>query len=302
MINNKDIQKQNKNVDYKDKTNNEFSVNNNLDNGRSIEKQIAIVFLKTFSIILVLIFATIFYSCIFAPKAVSNFANELGMKKTSLYFAKIQYSRDKDINSLYSVINKSIAINSYDDIEKYIGKLFEYENYYDFILFIESENIARVVNDKNEPNKIPLMISFANEDMYLKNKYVQSLVVNDKINLAIEFSQKDLSLNSDEFVLGNRIYWSFTYLFNKNNELDFLDEELKNKIVLFTDNLYNCYLSNKEIFQDLTAVQQFDYFVLENTLKRIYTDMLRLKDKVVFDTLSYDEIIERIDILNNVEE
>ena len=302
MINNKDIQKQNKNVDYKDKTNNEFSVNNNLDNGRSIEKQIAIVFLKTFSIILVLIFATIFYSCIFAPKAVSNFANELGMKKTSLYFAKIQYSRDKNINSLYSVINKSIAINSYDDIEKYIVKLFEYENYYDFILFIESENIARVVNDKNEPNKIPLMISFANEDMYLKNKYVQSLVVNGKINLAIEFSQKDLSLNSDEFVLGNRIYWSFTYLFNKNNELDFLDEELKNKIVLFTDNLYNFYLSNKEIFQDLTAVQQFDYFVLENTLKRIYTDMLRLKDKVVFDTLSYDEIIERIDILNNVEE
>ena len=273
---------------------------NTLNNGRTIEKQIAVVFLKTFSIILALIFACIFYMCIFAPRLVSNVSNELGMKKVSLYFAKVQYNRDNDINSLYTVINKSIAINSYDDISKYTKILFDEPNYYDFIAFIEAENIEKVANEADSSNVISLMISFANEDMYLKNKYVHSLIMNEKFDEAVEFAFNDFGLNNENFELNSRIHWCFTFIFENCIDFEFLTTDRKNNIVTFTNMLYNKYVDSEANFESLETSQKFNFFVLQNTLKRIYNDMIGLKDKVIFDNLSYDEIENRINILNNV--
>ena len=55
-----------------------------LSNGRSIEKQILVVFLKTLCIVLAVLIIAILSICLFAPKFASNISNELGMKKVSL--------------------------------------------------------------------------------------------------------------------------------------------------------------------------------------------------------------------------
>ena len=271
---------------------------NTLNNGRSIEKQIGIVFVKTFSIILVLIFATIFYMCIFAPRLISNVSNELGMQKVSLYFAKVQYSRDKDINSLYTVINKSIAINSYNDISKYTKMMFEQPNYYDFITFIEAENMKRVAENASATDVVSLMISFANEDMYLKNKYVHSLVVNNQYDDANNFAVEDFNENNDSFTLGDRIHWCFSHIFTSETNFDFLNTEIKNNIEVITNNMYDIYINNEQNFDNLSTTEKFNFFVLGNALKKIYADLLNLENNVSFDSLSYDDIKNRIKSLN----
>lgn len=271
-----------------------------LSNGKSIEKQIASVFGKTIGIVLVLLLAFVIYTSLFFPKTMSNITANLGCKNVSLYFAKVQYSRDKNINSLYTVVNKSIELNSYGNIEKYLEKLLNHEHYVNFIAFIENENLNSVSQNPPSFKTISLMISVSNEDMYLKNKYVESLIKNKKINKAESFSLIDFSSNNSSFEIGDRICWSFSHLFSTSTSFDFLTEQARTNIANFVNSLYEKYLENDSIFSQLNATQQFDFLVLENTLKRILGDLLLLEEtQLTFPNLSFDEIKAKLTQLNS---
>lgn len=275
--------------------------NQKLANGRSIEKQILVVFSKTLAIIFVLIFAFVFYASIFFPQSMAKITNSLGMKNVSLYYSKMQYGRDKNINSLYMVINKSIDLKKYANIEKYCEKLFAMQNYYDFISYVETQNINDVLYDKNSNvDKINIMISLSNEDMYLKNKYVDALIHKNKVEQAFEFAKSDLQTLDSVLTLQSRLHWCYSNLFLLN-DLQFLDEYQRTLIEKYVNNAYNLYSSTD--FDNLSGVDSFNYVVLENTLKRSLNDLLKLKDKnIVFDNLSYDEINDMIKALNGGEE
>lgn len=271
--------------------------NENLTNGRSIEKQILVVFSKTIAIVLVLMFATVFYASIFSPQSMAKFTGSLGMKNASLYYSTVQYNRDKNINSLYIVINKSIELKKYKNIEKYCVKLFEKQDYYDFIAYVETKNINDVVNgNSSNIDKINLMISLSNEDMYLKNKYVDALVHRNKVQQAFEFAKNDLQSLDSKLTLQSRLHWCYSNLFLLD-DLQFLDDNQRILIENYVKNAYSLY--NSTNFNDLSGVDSFNYVVLGNTLKRSLNDILKLKDKnVVFDNLSYDEIKSMIKVLN----
>ena len=270
-----------------------------LNNGRSIEKQIGVVFLKTLGVLIALIIVVVLFISLCFPRTMSNFTSWLGMEKTSLYFAKVQYERDDDINSLYTVINKAIALNAYDDLEKYSAELFEKPNYYDFIAFIEAENMNAIAQSGNTDNAITLMISLANEDMYLKNRYVLSLIENGKVQEAIAFAQQDFALNDSDLTLNSRLHWAYTYLIAPSNDLSFLDASTCQDIVEFTNLAYELYIECDANYQNLQTAEQFNFFVLQNTLKRIYNELISLKNTTIaFDGLSYDEIEARIKVLN----
>jgi len=272
-----------------------------LRNGRSIEKQILVVFSKTLAVVFVLIFAFIFYASIFSPQSMAKFTGSLGMKNASLYYSTVQYKRDKNINSLYIVINKSIELKKYNNIEKYCDILFEKQDYYDFIAYVEAKNINDVANGNSSSiDKINLMISLSNEDMYLKNKYVDALIHKNKVEQAFEFAKSDLQTLDTTLMLQSRLHWCYGNLFLLN-DLQFLDENQRTLIENYVNNAYNLYSSTD--FDNLTGVDSFNYVVLENTLKRSLNDLLKLKDKnIVFDNLSYDEINDMIKVLNGGEE
>ncbi len=275
--------------------------NENLTNGRSVEKQILVVFSKTITIVLILMFAAVFYASIFAPQSMAKFTGSLGMKNASLYYSTVQYNRDKDINSLYIVINKSIELKKYKNIEKYCEKLFEKQDYYDFIAYVETKNINDVTNGNSSSiDKINLMISLSNEDMYLKNKYVDALIHRNKVQQAFEFAKNDLQTLDSELTLQSRLHWCYSNLFLLN-DLHFLDESQLILIENYVKNAYNLY--NSTNFDDLSGIDSFNYVVLGNTLKRSLNDILKLQDKnIVFDNLSYDEIKNMIKVLNGVGE
>lgn len=272
-----------------------------LRNGRSVEKQILVVFSKTLAVVFVLIFAFIFYASIFSPQSMAKFTGSLGMKNASLYYSTVQYKRDKNINSLYIVINKSIELKKYNNIEKYCDILFEKQDYYDFIAYVEAKNINDVANGNSSSiDKINLMISLSNEDMYLKNKYVDALIHKNKVEQAFEFAKSDLQTLDSALTLQSRLHWCYGNLFLLN-DLQFLDENQRTLIENYVNNAYNLYSSTD--FDNLSGVDSFNYVVLENTLKRSLNDLLKLKDKnIVFDNLSYDEINDMIKVLNGGEE
>lgn len=262
-----------------------------LKNGRSIEKQIGVVFGKTLSIILVLIFAFILYASLFTPRTMANITAKLGMDSVSLYYSKVQFKRDKNINSLYIVVNKAIAQKKYKDTEKYLKKLFAMPNYDDFILFIESENLENVSKEANF-DTISLMISVANEDRYLKNKYVESLIKNDMMSSAHEFAYADLCENGDTFTLGARIHWCYTYLIAECTDFAFMNVETTTKIGEVVNMLYGAFIENDKKFDDLTTTQQFDFLVLRYTLQRIVSDISLIIDEVNFENLSSAQLKE----------
>ena len=273
------------------------SKNGNLTNGRSIEKQILVVFSKTLAIIFVLIFAFIFYASIFAPLTMAKFTGSLGMKNASLYYSTVQYRRDKNINLLYIVINKSIELKKYKNIEKYCEDLFEKQEYYDFIAYVETKNINDVANSNSSNiDKINLMISLSNEDMYLKNKYVDALIHRNKVEYAYEFAKNDLQSLDVVLTLQSRLHWCYSNLFWLN-DLKFLDESQRILIENYIRNAYELYKSTK--VEDLSGIDNLNYVVLENTLKRSLNDILRLENKgIVFDSLTYVEAREMIKTLN----
>lgn len=274
--------------------------NHNLDNGCSIEKQILVVFSKTIAIILVLCFATVFYLSLFAPNTMAKFTYDMGMKNVSFYYSKVQYLRDNNINSLYTVVNKSIELKKYKDIEKYCNQLFSRQNYYDFVTFIENENIISVgTSDNGSFDKLNLMISMANEDMYLKNKYVGALIMNGKTSEALEFANLDFSMLTHPITLQSRIHWCYTNLFLLD-DIAFLDDEQKSRILAYINEAYSLYLTTD--YDTLDVNNKFNYAILENTLKRNLNDLLNLQNKgVMFSDLSYDDIKNMIKVLNGGE-
>ena len=271
-----------------------------LDNGRSIEKQILVVFAKTLALIVTLVFAFVYFASIFAPQTMASIAGSLGMKGTSLYYSKVQYSRDKNINSLYIVISKAIDLKKYDDIEKYCKQLFEKQNYYEFINYVETKNINDVTNGgSSNIDKINLMISLSNEDMYIKNKYIEALIHNQKIEQAFVFAKNDLMMTDNTLTLQSRLHWCYSNLLTLN-DLNFLDVDQLNLIEKYIKNAYALYHNTN--YEELSGIDSFNYVVLENTLKRILNDVKNLKNKnIVFDNLTYDEINDMIKTLNEVE-
>lgn len=267
-----------------------------LGNGRSIEKQIAVVFAKTLSIILVLMFAAVFYLSLFAPSVMASATSSVGMKNASFYYSKVQYARDDNINSLYTVVNKAIELNKSRDVEKYCEKLFARENYYDFITYIENENIISVgTSDNTNADKINLMISLANEDMYLKNKYIGALLANGKTSKAYEVAYADLLSVDKPLVLTSRVHWCYSNLATLNGPA--LTTEQQTTVQEYVENAFNLYSSTN--YNSLDSNGKFNYAVLENSLKRILNDIKRFKSHgATFSGLTDENIETMITTLN----
>ena len=96
--------------------------------------------------------------------------------------------------------------------------------------------------------------------------------------------------------LQSRLHWCYSNLFLLN-DLKFLDESQRILIENYIRNAYELYKSTK--VEDLSGVDNLNYVVLENTLKRSLNDILRLENKgIVIDSLTYVEVREMIKTLN----
>ena len=165
----------------------------------------------TFCTLLTIAVVTFSLLCLCSPKSIAQFSASLGLNRAETYFYTVDYSRHGDIDSLYKVVVNNYNLKNYEKVERYYERLESHDRYEELICFINSQNI-------NVSASKLAKSALLNEDNYLKNRYVISLINNGKVDKAFTYAVEHFK-NYKDYTLDN----SGTYLFynlvslNKND-------------------------------------------------------------------------------------
>lgn len=138
-----------------------------------------------------------------APKKLAKFAYNCNMENYALKLYKRDYKKSGDINTLYTILCIEIKHENDAEIVSNFEEFYKNPNYYDFVEKVNEENLKA---DTNELVKASLL----NEDNYLKNKYIKSLIATNKIDKAFDFACEDaFILNPTYNNFGNYLFDGF---------------------------------------------------------------------------------------------
>ncbi len=212
----------------------------------------------TASVVALLIVVACALLAIFSPLTYANFITAIGFKNAGLISYAQNYSKTEDIDDLYLLINKSISASNYEYQIRYIPELLEKDNYLSFVQFVQTTNIAKC------SSKLQLLY-IANEDNYLKSKYVYALCHNNMKQQALEFALDDLS-SSRVDILGDRVNFVLSAY------IDCLKESEYITLSSSVSSIYDYYLSLCSLYneQDIRAESVTE-------LSRFYTAILASK-------------------------
>ena len=196
--------------------------------------------LATIILIVIVYFIVGALSPISLAKMYENVNSNISIK----YYIK-NYEKNKNINNLYAVVDKSISMDKDDVLIEYYPLLLQDEGYTELI-----NNVNELNYDENASVKQNLFLS--NEDNRLKTRYVSALSEQDTIK-AFEFAYDDFKNNTDNFAfIGLRnVIESIISMFDSNvvngivnrfNDLiDEYDTIKNNQDISTYEKAYQCY-------------------------------------------------------------
>ena len=126
-----------------------------------------------------------------SPITLAKMYEHLNSSTSIKYYIK-NYEKNKTINNLYAIVDKSIAFENNDVLLEYYPMLLEEDGYESLITKVNELNY-----DKNASIKQNLFLY--NEDNRLKTRYVTALSKDDYLE-AFEFAYKDFLTNEQNFV------------------------------------------------------------------------------------------------------
>ena len=150
---------------------------------------------------IVLIFGGVWLTFAFAfPGKLADFAYARNMDGYATKLYTRDYNKSKDINSLYMALNLNIKHEKHELVVSEFEELYKSPYYEDFIKEVNSSNL-------NLNEKPIVKASLLNEDNFLKNKYIKSLVALGETNKAFDFAKVDrLNLNPTFEDFGNYLF------------------------------------------------------------------------------------------------
>ena len=241
----------------------------------------------TTSILVLLTTLVVVLCAILVPRVYGDFITALGFKNAGLVSYEYNYHKTNDINDLYYLNMKSILA----DNDKYIKKSYELlsseADYFDFIEFVEQENINASISKMS-------MIFVSNEDDYLKGNYVQALYnLGEQGAFLYAYNDLKATVVTDiearyNFVLGYYITIADSSDIQKNiTEQVAVDiENYKNQLL----NLYNSY-------DGVDEVEKYRLSVINYRIINILSSM-----KKINETLGYYELQELDDLARQLSE
>ncbi len=185
---------------------------------------------------IVLVFVAIVSSVwlIFAnvePEKLGNMMYKLNWNSYALKLYERDYKKSGNIDSLYMALNISIKLENDDKVIQNFEKFYANENYLSYTHFVNNENLKQNVNPV-------IKATIINEDNYLKNSYIQSLLNKHNDQTAFNFALADgLKANPTYNDLGN-------YLFANFCKKDNIDRFYKNFLNNYDGNGGNILLAN----------------------------------------------------------
>lgn len=184
----------------------------------------------------------------------ANILFSVGLKNASLISYSAHYHKTKEIDDLYLLIGKSIMAKNNEYQIKYIPELFSKEGYEFFVAQVENKNISKSTTRQ-------AVLYVANEDEYLKGKYVVALYDLEMKSQALSYSINDMkNVQVDE--LGDRLCFALGYYFNNMNETEYSD------VAVYVEDIYDYYkeikavYDNYDIFDENTELVNF-YLALQ---------------------------------------
>ena len=147
-------------------------------------KIIAKTALITFLAIIVLIGAVGGMFIWLAPETVAKSCESLGFDSLSLKMYERTYKKDKTINNLHRVVDKSILFGGDETLLKYYP---EFESHKDYEKFIQALDEANY----DENAKVIVNLKLSNEGNRLKTRYVSALAKDD-FEKAFTYAANDL--------------------------------------------------------------------------------------------------------------
>lgn len=140
--------------------------------------------LITFLSIVLVLGATFGGLVLFAPKFVAEKSENLGLNNLAIAMYERDYKKNTSVKTLYTLVDKGATFGYDNVVVKYGAKLFENENYFEYISAIDEANF-----DENE--KVLVNLKLSNADNRLKTKYVKSLAKTD-FDSAFDYARLDL--------------------------------------------------------------------------------------------------------------
>ena len=224
----------------------------------------------------------------FSPVTLARVASSLGLDNTSIFYYELAYDKSEDINDLYNLLNKTIAVSNEEKIINNFELLYNNgsQNYYNFIAYINQFNLNSTTNNN-------LKLYLTNEDARLKSRYVTALTRQNFNSVAINFALADLN-NENITSINSPINFIINAYFSELISIDASNEfytQLENYVIgtdpaiNLIDISCNFYNNTKIIYLNelnLLASQadRFNMAVFANSLIKIASTLKTLSTKV----------------------
>ena len=219
------------------------------------------------------------------PATLGNLAYKINLNSYALKLYERDYKKSGNIDSLYMALNIAIKIDDDDKVIALYDKFYANENYMSYMHFVNGENMKENV-------KPVIKATLINEDNYLKNCYIQSLLDKHNDTTAFNFALNDgLNMSPEYNNLGN-------YLFDNFCRKDNIDRFYFNFVNNYEDNDGNILLANLYLYMSAVDVEfcnmQFStenevyIWAMGNRILQVGKNILALSEKTGVGTIQIE--------------
>ncbi len=258
----------------------------NKENESSVNKVIIKYSLNTLLVMVVFSLIAVFAITLIYPKQVASFSYNQGWSVMAEHYYIKAYEKNSSVDNLYNAVIISATNNSSENIVKYYEKLLKHEELNELMQNVNAGTEQLIVSN---PSNIKALSLLLNEENYLNNKYVSSLVGLDELDKAFSFAKNNLVLgevllkNNNSFLFRSLITpknlnnAEFRLALTNSNELE--NSVIENISVIF-ENYYNLInISNQKLENDELTLIDYAYLLKAiETFKQIAAVLSEFND------------------------
>jgi hypothetical protein len=210
-----------------------------------------------------------------APATIAHFAYGINWNSYAFILYEKDYELNKDINSLYMALNISIKLNNDDKVIELYEKFINNSEYSNFIAYVNEGNLKLDIDPQ-------LKSTMLDEDNYLKNRYIQSLINKNEDKKAWDFAMSEsLDATPEYNEFGNYLFANFC----KDGVVDRFYNNFRvvgDSGDMLVIDMYNYMVAVNELFLDNFQNQQSQTYAwaMGNRVLQVGANVLTLCEKI----------------------
>ena len=227
------------------------------------------------------------------PGKLADLAYKVNLNEYALTLYEKEYKKTGDIDSLYMALNLAIKLENDDKVIDLFNKFYENENYTSYIQFVNNENMKIDV-------KPAIKATLINEDNYLKNCYIQSLLNKNEDQKAFNFALNEgLNMTPQYNSLGNYLYDNFCKQGNIDRfYMNFINNYDNSNILLANIYVYMSAVHDEFYNLGFSSENEVYIWAMGNRVLQVGKNILTISDKADVEVVQIGN--SEIDLVESV--